>query len=186
MFASGNTVQQSPQANNLFSAIHAAQHHSEGSTMVIVRVPKHDDVYLSTALDAGAAGVVIPHCETAEEVREKMKDIYYPPMGQRSFSPWVFTPGVSDASLYENDPFNMQSSNKHIVVIPQIESVKGVENIEEIAALPGVGALMFGPGDFSADAGLELKLGGTPHPTLMAAMMKLTATAKKYNLSLFG
>lgn len=45
--------------------------------MVVVRVPRHDEVSLTTALDAGAAGIVIPHCESAEDVREKIKDIYY-------------------------------------------------------------------------------------------------------------
>lgn len=59
------------------SAIHAAQHHSEGRAMVIVRVPKNDEISLSTALDAGAAGIVIPHVDTADEVRSMMKEMYY-------------------------------------------------------------------------------------------------------------
>lgn len=108
------------------------------------------------------------------------------PIGQRSFSPWTFTPGISDASLYSKDAFNMGSSNRHIAIIPQIESVKGIENIEEIAAVPEVSALMFGPGDYSADAGLELKLGGEPHPTFLATMNKFVSTAKKYGKPLFG
>jgi 4-hydroxy-2-oxoheptanedioate aldolase len=45
----------------------------------------------------------------------------------------------------------MGTSNNHTAIIAQIESVKGVENVEEIAALEHVSALMFGPGDFSAD-----------------------------------
>lgn len=59
------------------SAIHAAQHHSEGTSLVIVRVPKHDELSLTTALDAGAAGIVIPHCESAEDVKEVIKQAYY-------------------------------------------------------------------------------------------------------------
>jgi 4-hydroxy-2-oxoheptanedioate aldolase len=59
------------------SAIHAAQHHSEGRAMVIVRVPKNDEISLSTALDAGAAGIVIPHVDTADEVRSMIKEMYY-------------------------------------------------------------------------------------------------------------
>lgn len=51
--------------------------------MVIVRVPKHDTVSLSTALDAGASGIVIPHVESAQEVKDKMKEIYF-----RKLSPW--------------------------------------------------------------------------------------------------
>lgn len=62
---------------NLNSAIHAAQHHSEGKTMALVRVPKEDEWALTTALDAGAAGIIIPHSESKEEVEEFMKKIYY-------------------------------------------------------------------------------------------------------------
>jgi 4-hydroxy-2-oxoheptanedioate aldolase len=45
--------------------------------MVIVRVPKGDEISLTTALDAGAAGIVIPHCESAEEVKKMIKEIRY-------------------------------------------------------------------------------------------------------------
>lgn len=80
----------------------------------------------------------------------------------------------------------MGTSNRHIVVIAQIESVKGAENVDEIAALEGVGAIMFGPGDFMADAGLELKMGGEPHPTFAAAMGKFVAAGQKHGKPLFG
>jgi 4-hydroxy-2-oxoheptanedioate aldolase len=68
------------------------------------------------------------------------------PKGQRSFSPWTFTPGISNHSLYVDDEWNMKNSNHHICLIAQIESVEGLNNIEEIAAMPEVDALMFGPG----------------------------------------
>lgn len=73
-YRSGNQVLIS---NLLPSAIHAAQHHSEGSAFVVVRVPKHDEVSLSTALDAGAAAIVIPHTESADDVKRFIKDMYY-------------------------------------------------------------------------------------------------------------
>ena len=59
------------------SAIQAAQHHSEGKSMVVVRIPKHDETILSTALDAGAAGIVIPHCDNAAEIKHLLNEIYY-------------------------------------------------------------------------------------------------------------
>lgn len=45
--------------------------------MVIVRVPKDDVLSITTALDAGAAGIIIPHVESADEVKQYMKEIYY-------------------------------------------------------------------------------------------------------------
>ncbi|KAK3296513.1 Pyruvate/Phosphoenolpyruvate kinase-like domain-containing protein [Chaetomium fimeti] len=172
--------------STLYDCIHAAQHHSEGKTMVVCRIPKHDEISLTTALDAGAAGLVIPHTETAQDIRDKVKDAFYPPIGQRSFSPWTFTPGISNQSLYANDEWNMKNSNNHICIIAQIESVKGLENIEEIAAMPEVDALMFGPGDFSADAGINFTLSAPPPQEFLDAMGKFVATAHKYNKPLFG
>lgn len=80
----------------------------------------------------------------------------------------------------------MGTSNRHIILIAQVESVKGIANVEEIAAVEGVSALMLGPGDFSADAGIPLKLGGDPHPVLLDAMGKVAAAGAKYNRALFG
>jgi 2-keto-3-deoxy-L-rhamnonate aldolase RhmA len=77
----------------------------------------------------------------------------------------------------------MTTSNRHVAVIAQIESVKGVENVEEIAAVEGVSALMFGPGDYMADAGIPLSL-DTPDPRLMEAMGKFAAAGRKYHLPL--
>jgi 4-hydroxy-2-oxoheptanedioate aldolase len=80
----------------------------------------------------------------------------------------------------------MKSSNKHICLIAQIESVEGMNNIEEIAAMPEVDALMFGPGDFSADAGIDFKLGAPPPQAFMDAMTKFVTVAHKYKKPLFG
>lgn len=171
----------------LHDAIHAAQTHSEGRALVIVRVPKHDELSLSTALDAGAAGIIIPHVESAQDVKDVMKEMYYPPLGQRSFSPWTFTPGLA-SSLYDKDAYNVATSNNHVCIIPQIESVKGIENADEIAAVPGVHALMFGPGDYMIDAGLDLStvLSGEPDPKFLEAMGKFGAAAHKNGLPIFG
>ena len=185
------------------SAVHAAQTHSEGKAMVIVRVPKNDELSLTTALDAGAAGIIIPHVASAQEVRDMMKEMYYrktpdcfpvpplslaAPLGHRSFSPWTFTPGVYDASLYPKDKYNVATANNHVCIIPQIESVKGIENADEIAAVPGVHALMFGPGDYLIDAGLDLEgaLSGQPDPAFVEAMGKFGAAAAKHGLPIFG
>jgi 4-hydroxy-2-oxoheptanedioate aldolase len=172
--------------------------------MVVCRIPKHDEVSLTTALDAGAAGLVIPHTDSAQDVRDKVKEMFYrecthrmqildsransppAPKGQRSFSPWTFTPGISNQSLYADDEWNMKNSNNHICLIAQIESVEGLNNIEEIAAMPEVDALMFGPGDFSADAGINFKLGVPPPQEFIDAMTKFVTTAHKYGKPLFG
>lgn len=80
----------------------------------------------------------------------------------------------------------MKTANNHIAVVAQIESVKGVKNVREIAAVEGVSAMLFGPGDFSADAGIPLKLGGEPHPTLGAAIGDWVAAGRENGIPLLG
>jgi 4-hydroxy-2-oxoheptanedioate aldolase len=91
-----------------------------------------------------------------------------------------------DASLYSNDPYNMKLGNRHVAIIPQIESVKGLENLEEIAAVPGVSALMFGPNDYSSDAGLPGPTTGVFHPDLLSAMQRFSQIGVKYDKPLLG
>ncbi|KAK6581119.1 hypothetical protein PZA11_006607 [Diplocarpon coronariae] len=82
---------------------------------VVERVPKKDETVLSKTLDAGAAKIVIPHCESAREVKTLLDEVSTPtPIGKRSFSPWTFTPGISETSLYEGDPCNLETSNRHV------------------------------------------------------------------------
>ncbi|KAL5118057.1 hypothetical protein ACEQ8H_004044 [Pleosporales sp. CAS-2024a] len=163
-------------------AIHAAQYHSEGRSMVAVRVSKHDEVSLTTALDAGAAAIVIPHTESAAEVEAFKKEVFF-----GKHIPWNFTPGLAP-SLYPNDPYNIQTANNHICLIPQVESVKGLANVEEIAAVPGISAIMFGPGDYMIDAGIAIGafMDNKPDPRFFEAMGKFNAAAAKNNLPIFG
>lgn len=88
----------------------------------------------------------------------------------------------------KNDPFSVANSNNHICLIPQIESLKGIENAQEIAAVPGISALMFGIGDFMIDAGIDLNkvLTGEPDPVLGESLGKFGAAAAKNNLPIFG
>lgn len=82
----------------------------------------------------------------------------------------------------------MQTANNHVCIIPQIESVKGVENCEEIAAVEGISGLMFGPGDYMIEAGMDIDgfLKGNPDPKFFEAMGKFNAAAAKHDLPIFG
>ena len=63
-----------------------------------------------------------------------------------------------------------------------------MENAEEIASVPGVAALMFGPGDYMIDAGFDISTyqTGEPHPEFLAAVEKFTAAALKNDLPIYG
>jgi 2-keto-3-deoxy-L-rhamnonate aldolase RhmA len=47
------------------------------------------------------------------------------------------------------------TANQDSLLLAQIESVEGLANVEQIAAVPGIDGLMFGPSDYSLDCGVD-------------------------------
>jgi 4-hydroxy-2-oxoheptanedioate aldolase len=80
---------------------------------------------------------------------------------------------MAKADLFPLDPAG------ELLAVLQIESKAGVENIDEIASLPGVGAIFLGPSDLSLSYGLA---GQGNHPTLVAAMQKVLDACARNNV----
>ena len=119
-------------------------------TTPIVRVPWNEPAMIGRVLDAGAYGVIIPMVNTADEARAAVAACRYAPLGARSMGPV----GVSARSGREG---YFGSANASVLCIPMIETKQAVENVYEIAAVPGVDALYIGPADLSITYGLEPK-----------------------------
>jgi len=110
----------------------------------IVRVPDNGAVWISKALDTGAAGLIIPHIESPDEVERAVLSAKYPPQGTRSI-------GVARAQGYGRAVRrSVEEDNPGTVLIAQIEHIKGVRDIEKIVAVPGLDAVFIGPFDLSA------------------------------------
>lgn len=114
-----------------------------------VRVSWCESWMIMQALDAGAAGVIVPMIDTAEEAAAAVSACRYPPHGERSFGPTRVSIAVGTA-----DPDTLS----RVACIPMIETAQGLKNLDRIAATPGVDALYVGPGD------LALSLGLPPRP----------------------
>ena len=121
---------------------------AEGDTVPLVRVPSHDPGRIKRVLDAGAAGLMFPMVETAEEAEDVVSAMRYPPEGRRGAAP----ARASDYGATFGEYF--ESANDDLVTITQIETERGVENAAEIAAVDGVDALQIGQGDLSASLGV--------------------------------
>jgi 2-dehydro-3-deoxyglucarate aldolase len=110
--------------------------------------PEHNDpVLLKRFLDFGFYNFLIPMIETAEAAELAVRATRYPPEGFR---------GVSVST--RSNRFGLQLDyfkeiNQSICVIVQIESVLGIQNVEEIAKIPGVDCLFIGPQDIAASLG---------------------------------
>ncbi len=151
----------------------------EGKCACIVRVPNKDEAWLKKVLDAGADGVIVPHVNTADEVRSIVRTCLYPPEGSRSV-------GLSRAQKYglRFDEY-VQKANRNIAIIPQVEHIEGVQNIEEIVKVPGISAIFIGPYDLSGSLG---KLGETKDPEVQKCIAKIKDVCSEAGLpvGIFG
>jgi len=109
----------------------------------MVRVPGHGQEWIASALDAGAAGVLVPRVSTAPQARAALKATRYPPLGERGVGP-----GRASAYGYRI-PDYLKAANDSLVLAIQIETAEGLANVEEIAAVKGVDVIFIGPGDLS-------------------------------------
>lgn len=116
-------------------------------TVVLVRIGERNTVLAKRALDIGADGIVIPWMETADQLREAIRDCRYPPQGRRGIGGERAT--VWGQCLLEH----ATEANENVLVIPIIESVKAVAAVPDMCRVDGVEVFYFGPADFSASAG---------------------------------
>lgn len=119
----------------------------------LARILDSSDHTIQSMLDVGLKGVVVPKVETAEQAARIVAATRYAPEGKRGMCP-----SCHDGRYLMTDFTNrMQKRNREVLAIPIIETRKGVENIESIVAVEGMDIIHFGPGDLSADMGLNLE-----------------------------
>lgn len=139
----------------------------------LVRVPTGDAVWLGRALDAGADGVIIPHVNSADEVRHIIRTCLYPPDGTRSV-------GLARAQRYGlRFEDYMAHAHQTIAIVPQIEHTEGVTNIGEIVKVPGITAIFIGPYDLSGSLG---KLGEIEDSDVQKSVIKVKDTCSEAGL----
>ncbi|MBM3783827.1 MAG: hypothetical protein FJW30_05670 [Acidobacteria bacterium] len=161
---------------------------ASGGAKSMVRVGGYDDrPGIQQSLDLGADGILVPYINTAEEARQAVSCALYPTAGTRS----VYFP---QRSMNKDGLLGYAGNwNKNALIALQVETASCIENIAEIAAVPGVDILFLGQNDLCMSMGLYEKY-EFPHmytsPELGAATQKLIEHAKKnkviLGLFLFG
>ncbi len=111
---------------------------------ILVRVSSNSPALIGKVLDAGAAGVVVPLVDTAEEARAAVAACRFPPTGGRSFGP-----------IRGDLPRTPAGLEERASCFVMIESAAGVETAVEIAAVQGLAGIVVGPGDLSISLGLD-------------------------------
>ena len=137
----------------------------------MVRIPAALAHLAPPVLDAGALGIMMPLVETAEQARALVAACRYRPEGRRGL-------GFSVAhDQYTGGPAlpKMIAANDAVMTIALIESAKGVEQCEEIAAVPGLDMLWLGHFDLSDSLGIP---GQFDDPRYIAAAARLRDAAR--------
>jgi 4-hydroxy-2-oxoheptanedioate aldolase len=119
---------------------------SGSGVAALVRVPWNDPAWIMKALDAGAAGVIVPMVNSPEEARLAAGACRYPPQGYRSWGPTRASLGVPD--------YGPEQANRRVICAVMVETVAGLEQVDEIVAVPGIDAVFMGPSDFAISMGL--------------------------------
>jgi 2-keto-3-deoxy-L-rhamnonate aldolase RhmA len=138
---------------------------------ILIRPAAAEFTPLRLAMDLGPCGLLVPYIESVEDMKTIREAVYLKPRGRRR-------PG--GRGNYWVSDFNYQTWKSEVeddlIILPQIESIKGLENIKTIAEDPLTTAMAVGPYDLSADLGVCFDPSA---PDLLDALEKIKAEATK-------
>jgi 2-keto-3-deoxy-L-rhamnonate aldolase RhmA len=140
----------------------------------IPRPVSHSNDYIKPLLESGGDGLLIQMVETREQVHALIRDFKYPPEGGRTY-------GVNRAQAYGFD-FDeyILNWNKTSTLMLQVESIKGVENINQLLEFEEVDGVMVGPLDIAGSLGVP---GQTTHPLVIEASRKVIEACERHGKS---
>ncbi len=111
----------------------------------LVRPPALDPASIMRFLDAGAYGVICPMISSAADAIELVRACRYPPDGARSYGP-------ARGLLYGGADY-LDHANAELLVIAMVETKAGLDNLDEILAVPGLDGIYVGPNDLALALG---------------------------------
>ena len=147
--------------NDVPQVMHLLQAVAAYPSPVMVRAYWNDTVLIKRLLDMGVQSILIPNVQTVDEAKQAVDAVRYPPRGVRGVS----TNSRSNRFGRIKDYF--KHADNEVCLMVQLETRKGVENLEQIAAVDGIDGLFIGPQDLAADLG---HLGDAGHADVREAM----------------
>jgi len=128
----------------------------------VVRPSVNDPVQIKQLLDLGAQTLLIPMVETAEQARQAVAAVRYPPYGIRGVGS-----ALARGSRWSRHTDYLKQSDREMCVLVQLESARGLQELDQILAVEGVDGVFIGPADLSAALG---HLGNPGHPDVQHAI----------------
>ena len=140
----------------------------------LVRVPGTEYDLIARALDIGALGVMVPLVDTAEQAQFIVSCTRYPPAGGRRGAAFGFAHDEFEGGDVVQ---KMRMIHERTLVIAMIETKSGLENVDAIAAVPGVDVLWLGHFDMSNFLGIP---GEFSHPAFQDAIRRIIGAANRH------
>jgi 4-hydroxy-2-oxoheptanedioate aldolase len=137
----------------------------------VVRPVSDDPVLLKKLLDIGVQTFLVPMVETARQAREVVAELHYPPKGRRGLGL-----SLARAARWNAVPNYLHRSSEEICLLVQVETVRGLENLEDILKVDGVDGILVGPADLSASMG---HVGNAGHPDVVAAISEILRATRQ-------
>ncbi len=143
----------------------------------LVRVGHNHHSSILRHVDNGANGVLMPLVNSAEDVRDAVAAVKYPPLGRRGLAHVRAAGYAVNTGLGEF----MAQSNAETVVMVQIETAEAVKNLDAICAVEELDAVFFGATDLAASLGYsaQLQASGSEHPEIIKLVLDLGERAMK-------
>ncbi|MDH5539689.1 MAG: aldolase/citrate lyase family protein [Rhizobacter sp.] len=139
----------------------------------MVRVPRGEYTWLARSLDLGARGVMVPMVESEEHAKAIVQACRYPPLGRRGAAFGFAQCDYRGGDVGEK----IRAYNERTLVIAQIETERGLDQVEKIAAVDGIDVLWVGHFDLSNFMGIPAKF---DDPRFDAAMRKVAQVARAH------
>ena len=148
--------------NDLRSMLGALQAIAPYPSQPVVRIPRGDATLIKQVLEIGATTLLVPMVESADQARELVRAMRYPPAGVRRVGS-----GLARSSRWGAQNGYLHEANDQVCLLVQVETAHALAQIDAIAAVDGVDGVFIGPADLSASMG---HLGNAGHPDVRAAI----------------
>jgi 2-keto-3-deoxy-L-rhamnonate aldolase RhmA len=145
----------------------------EKKTIPFVRLKSNTPEFISSILDLGPCGIIIPRINTVEDAQTAVRNSKYFPIGQRGHGPIRVSEYKKEYSQF------LDSANFKQLLWIQIESKEAVENIHEIKRVKGIDGIFIGVGDLSQSLG---HLGQSEHPDVTEKISYVLSSLKDTGL----
>jgi len=139
----------------------------------LARVPGTEYDFIARALDCGALGIMVPLVDTAEQAEFIVSCTRYPPAGRRGAAFGFAHDDFEAGDVVEK----IRMIHERTLVIAMIETCKGLDNVDAIAAVPGVDILWLGHFDLTNFLGIP---GQFSHPAYREALKRIVSAARKH------